>query len=171
MTEVNNTMDSCPNCGIELEKITLDRDYDTQIETDIYELEHPVRSKISKIMWPYLEHLADAWDEDADLQHSAKQERLAIIFAFLYVVLWLPLCFFISDITGESVYSWILLIFIALVPLYTVTVWIVVKNDRRNIHLKDKILRSLHGALNKLAFNLLVVGLLIYLIIQFNNYD
>ncbi len=187
--QVNNSLDLCPRCGAELPKFTLERDYDAEIDAELYELEHPIRTRIYKIVGPYFEHLMSSLEEDVAVEDAIqakakeiketkgsryylwwrlKQKLQLSLFALLYIVLWLaPVITFFDE---ESMYGWIWLGVFAILPLYLVSLWLLVSQDNRDIPLKYKVLQSLLGAFNKLMFNIFYLVAFFFVITKINNY-
>lgn len=186
---VNNSLDLCPSCGAELPTLTLERDYDAEIDAELYELEHPVRTRLYKIIGPYFEHLLHSLEDDVSADDAIQKRAEEIketsgpwhyrwwrlkrilqlsFFALLYIVLWLaPVITFFDE---ESMYGWIWLGVFAILPLYLVSLWLLVSQDGRDIPLKYKILQSLLGAFNKLMFNIFYLVAFFFVITTINNY-
>jgi hypothetical protein len=174
--KVDNSIEFCPKCGTKLSEYTLIRDYDSEIDEELFKLEHPVRARLNKFIGPYFEHLMNVLELDVAIDESvqakadevrkaegrlqyywwkSKRFLLFSLFALLYIVLWVvPVIAFFGD---ELMYGWIWLGVFSIFPLYLASLWLMVSQDIRDIPLRIKILHSLLGAFNKLVFSILYV--------------
>lgn len=188
--EVNSHMESCPKCEVELPEMTLERDYDAEIDGELYELEHPIRTRVRKTIGPYFDHLLDVVIQEAEIEeaaeaeherikeeegkkaarwHSFKNSALKIFIAFgiiAYIIMTGVLIDYIEDERTAYV-TWGVL---ALIPLYGISLWLLVGGDNREVPLKQKMLQHALGAFNKLIFGILYVGLAFFIITSINKF-
>lgn len=189
-SDVNSNMELCSKCGAELPVMTLERDYDTEVDEELYELEHPIRTRIRKMLGTYGEHLGTVIEQEAEVEESVgrevekvkaekgkaaarwyrfKHESLLLFVAIGIIAVIVAIGIFIDTIEDEQTayITWGLL---SLVPLYIVSLWLLIKRDYRELSLKRKILQHALGAFNKLAFSILYVALILYAITSINKF-
>lgn len=177
-------MESCSKCGAELPELTLERDYDAEIDQELYELEHPVRTRTRKFFGSYGEYLIELVFGDAE-EEIALQEKIAKIreekgrfAASWYEIkrkLWMVLAAFLwlgwvvlasipfSEIESERL-VWLGWGGLSLLPLWGVSIWILVRKDKREISTTKKALQHAWGALNALAFGILYLAMAIVIV-------
>jgi hypothetical protein len=188
--DVTSELEHCPKCGIELPEYTLYRDYNKEIDQELYELEHPIRAKLHRFTDPYLSHLSGTAEQEVALEESVhikaaqileeegvaayrwykvKRKLWMILAAFVFLV-WVVVASVPANYIENERIGYIIWGVLSLIPLYGVSVWLLVKGDKREIPMTQKIKRHAWGAFNKLIFSILYLWLGFYVIILFNRY-
>lgn len=187
---VDSNMEECPACGELLPGMTLERDYDGEIDDELYELEHPMRTKARKMIEPYVEHLFEVLVQEVEVQEEIDEEAKRVwkekghfrsvlwrwkrnlarnLLASMYVILLLVPILALEYVEDPMAW-WVSYALIASVPLYFVSLWLLVKADSREVPLYKKMLQHALGAFNKLALGLFIVGLWFLLVTIVNKY-
>ena len=188
--DVNSDMEFCPKCDAELPEFTLERDYDAELDQEEYELEHPIRTKLRKFFGSYGEHLEEVIIREAEKEEeeTVKIERLREEKGF-WAVRWYELKRFLKLLSiAILLLAWIVLSFIlfseienellslviggvmAFLPLFGISVWLLMKNDEREIPTRQKIKKHAWGAFNKLLFAIVFLVLVFFVIFLLRVY-
>jgi hypothetical protein len=188
--EVNSNMEHCSTCGAALPEFQLERDYDSEIAEEMYKLRHPIRYKILNFIESYANHIVEVAEQEEELERpvTEKGEKIKAekgrwhyrwfrykrilmmsLAAIIFFALWVfPISILFND-TEDSPRVWLLFFLASIIPLYFVSLYLLVSRDKREIPLSKKITQSLLGAFNKLVFSIIFIGLFSFVWINLIN--
>lgn len=185
---VTSEMSFCPKCGAELPEFEFPDIYDDNYGLDEVAPEpideQSVRYRLAQGGINFGNHLLELLSIDDEVNELIRTEGKHLkttdekayrkwqrrrTFSILaascgYLFLWLPLVLiFTMSADGES-FDLPRLIVGALMPLYGVSLWFMVREDDRNISLTDKLMQWSVPAFNKLILELFLLALLFMVI-------
>lgn len=176
-------MQTCPQCGGVLPDYNFENIYDEDYGE--YEPEPQETERQS-----FTEHLLDTFNgHDARITARneliaeriraekgwwaaqlwiLKQSMPALVIALLYLFGWLPLLLFLIPEQIEEIF-WLKFVVGALMPLYGVSLWLLIQEDSRQLPLLDKLLDWALPAFNRLLIFLFFLGALFFLVTLVNG--
>ncbi len=170
-------MFECPACKADLPDYGSFSDIEDGIDQELYEKLHPIRTKIDTIIDAYTDKHGDKLAKGRKIKEEKGwlrylwwevwRLRWASLTASAYLGLWVTPAYLLLQPSEQADLSWVWFGLVGLLPLYAISVWLLVQDDTRDLPTQKKIVLHAHAAFNNLGYSILVVYVPYYLIFQF----